>query len=201
MKKQFIVLVSLFSLLAMPAVSLARPTFVPPGKLKVKIQGNATSTLHRSTTSTLPRPIQMAKPSRILDKVWTTSTPSHTTSTPPKTTSTPRVVKEDFNLTGEIVSVNASSSMLAIKIKTINHFSSRRDFRGKTVMIKVSANTSIKMSGRKNKNATLADLGPGQKVTIKGKVENEQFSASSIVAAGKPGKAKGILKFLNIFKK
>ena len=177
--KHFFTILSLLSLLAMPVVSWARPTFVPPGKLKVNIQGNATSTLHRSPTST----------------------PSQTTSTPPKTTSTPRVVKVDFNLTGEIVSVNASSSMLEVKIKTINHFSTRRDWRGKTVMIKVSTDTSIKMSGGKNKNATLANLSPGQKVTIKGKVENEQWSASSIVAAGKPGKAKGIFKVFKIFKK
>lgn len=181
MRKQFIVLVSLLSLVAMPGIGLAakQPNFVPPGKLKVKVQEN-------NATSTPPNN--------------STTTPPHTTSTPPKTTSTPRVVKTDFNLTGEIVSVNASSSMLEVKIKTINHFSSRRDLRGKTVMIKVSADTVIRSSG-KNKNATLADLGAGQKVTIKGKVENEQFSANSIVAAGKPGKAKGIFKIFKIFKK
>ncbi len=177
--KHFFTILSLLSLLAMPIVSFAKPTFVPPGKLKVKIQEN-------TTTSTPPN---------------STSTPPQTTSTPLKTTSTPRVVKTDFNLTGEIVSVNASSSVLEIKVKTINHFSSRRDYRGKTVMIKVDATTVIRMSGGKNKNATMADLGVGQKVTIKGIVINEQFSASSIVAAGKPAPAKGLNKLLNIFKK
>lgn len=165
----------------------AKPAFVPPGKLKVKVQNNI------NATTTPPN---------------STSTPPHTTSTPPvqgperpKATSTPRVVKVDFNLTGEIVSVNASSSELAVKIKTINHFSSRRDFRGKTVMIKVGADTIIRMSSGKNKNATMADLGAGQKVTIKGKVVNDEFSATSVVAAGKPGKANGLNKILNIFKK
>ena len=175
--KHFFTILSLFSLLAMPVASSAKPTIIPPGQLK-----KATVQINQHTTSTNP--------------VKTTSTNEK-----PKTTSTPRVVKVDFNLTGEIVSVNASSSVLEVKIKTINHFSTRRDFRNKTVMIKVSADTSIKMSGGKNKNVTLADLGSGQKVTIKGQVLNEQFSATSIVAAGKPGKAKGILKILNIFKK
>lgn len=177
MKKHIIVL-SLLSLLAMPMASFAAPKFVPPGKLKVKVQNNI------NATTTPPN---------------STSKPPRTTSTPPKATSTPRVVKTNFNLTGEIVSVNASSSMLQVKIKTINHFSSRRDYRGKIVMIKVGAETVIRMSGGKNKNATLADLGSGQKVTIKGKVENEQFSASSIVAAGKPVPVKNFLK--KIFKK
>ena len=186
--KQFIAVLSLFSLLAMPVVSFAKPLFTPPGKLKVKINDNSEVTPTSTSTSTPPNNS-------------TSTPPNNSTSTPPgNATSTLKAPKVNFNLTGEIVGVNASSSLLEVKVKTINHFSTRREFRGKTVMIKVDANTVIKMSGKK-KAAVLADLGAGQRVTIKGKLENNMFTANSIVAAGKPGKAKGISNILNLFKK
>lgn len=180
MSKHFIATLSLLSLLATPVASFAKPAFTPPGQLKVKVKNEVVVTTNSSTTPT--------------------STPPNTTSTPPATT-TPKAPKEKatstkafFTLTGEIVSVNASSSLLEVKVKTASHRNLKKMFQKKSIMLKVDQSTAIRLPG--NKNATLADLSAGQRVTVKGKIDGEMYVATSIVAAGKPGKAKGILNSL-----
>ncbi len=186
--KQFIAVLSLLSLLVMPAASFAaKPNFVlPPVKGGAKINFSVTST-HASGTKRGD-----AEENREIKNGTTgEQEENHATSTPKQHLT--------FVLTGEIMSVNASSSSLTVKIKTIDQLATRRSLRGQTVTIAVDAGTTIRRPGQKT--ATLADLAQGYSVTIKGKADaNNVFTATSIVAAGKPGKAKGIMNVINNIK-
>lgn len=187
--KQFIAVLFLFSLLVAPMASLAKkPNTVPPSlkgfrvgaKLELGADHSASGT--KATSSRRGGDEDQDKQNL---STTATSTPNH---------------QSTFVLTGEVVSVNASSSMLSVKVKTINQFALRRDLRGTTLNVQVDANTVIHRPGQKN--ATLADLAAGHRVTIKGKIDaNKVFTATSIVATGKPSKSKSILNnLLNVFK-
>lgn len=180
--KHFVSVLSLLTLLAAPVASLAaKPIFVPPGKLRaLDIRQEAknnkpTVAIHATSTKRDGNEGKNATSTKEND--------NNEKNEGVKVTSTPRQ-HLNFVLTGEVVSVNASSSMLDVKIKTINHLNERKTMRGQTLTIKVTILTDIKRPGLRH--ASLADIAIGNRVTVRGSVANDLFTATSIVAAGKP---------------